>query len=221
MNQFLLLLDKFIRVLFWGMISYFTYLIFLITIQYFPIDFDTAFLRIKQDEIILKHYQIAFFTHVYTSIFVLILGLFQISNWFRKKFTKWHKLMGKFYIGLILLAASPSGLLIGYYANGGWISQIGFMLLALFWFYFTFQAYLFTRKRDFVRHRKFMYRSFALTLSAITLRLLKVGVVEIWGLPPMDITRIIAWAGWLVNLILVEILFFIEKSRLKKLKSLV
>ena len=216
MSQFLLLLDKFFRLLFWGMIGYFTYLMLQITIQYVPIDFDTAFLRIKQDEIILKHYQIAFFIHVYTSIFVLILGLFQISNWFRKKYTKWHKLMGYFYIGLILLAASPSGLLIGYYANGGWVSQFGFMLLAILWFYFTLQAFRYVLKKDFVNHRKFMYRSFALTLSAITLRLLKLGIIKAWALPPMDTTRLIAWGGWGLNLLLLELLFILEKRHRKK-----
>jgi uncharacterized membrane protein YozB (DUF420 family) len=177
----------------------------LITLQYIPIDFDVAFLRIKQDIIGLKHYQIAFFTHVYTSIFVLLLGLFQFSASLRKNFPTIHRTIGKSYVILILLLASPSGLVIGYYANGGLISQLGFMTLAILWFVFTLMAFNYARKREFKKHRIFMLRSFALTLSAISLRLLKFGIVGLWELPPMDVTRIIAWGGWCLNLVLIEL----------------
>lgn len=53
-------------------LSYFTYSMILITLQYVPIKFDEAFLNVKEDVIIYKHYQIAFFSHVFTSIFVLL-----------------------------------------------------------------------------------------------------------------------------------------------------
>jgi hypothetical protein len=49
-----------------------------------------------------------------------------------------------------------------------------------------------------------MLRSYALTLSAVTLRLWKWGIVAVFAPPPMDTYRLVAWLGWLGNLLLVE-----------------
>ncbi len=199
------------KVLFYTFLVYFSYLMILITAQYVPIDFDVAFLRIKQKEIALPHYQIAFFTHVYTSIFVLLIGLLQFSRTLRNQFKKLHRNLGKTYVLLILVFAAPSGLLMGYYANGGINAQLGFIILAVIWFIFTYKALIYAKQKDFQKHRVFMHRSFALTLSAISLRLLKWVIVSVWELPPMDTTRIIAWGGWILNLILLEIYLFYKR----------
>jgi hypothetical protein len=51
-----------------------------------------------------------------------------------------------------------------------------------------------------------MYRSYALAVSAITLRLWKVVLVYFFQPNPMDVYEVIAWLGWVPNLILIEIL---------------
>jgi len=181
-------------------LCYFTYLMILITLQYVPIDFGAAFLAVKEEEIKLTHYQIAFFTHVYTSIFVLIFGIIQFSPYIRNKFAPLHRGLGKAYVLLVLLFASPSGLIMGYYGNGGISSQISFCLLALLWFYFTLKAYTSVRKKNYTAHKNYMILSYALTLSAISLRLFKWILSNTLELPPMDMYRIVSWAGWLFNL---------------------
>lgn len=181
-------------------LCYFTYLMILITLQYIPIDFGAAFLGVKEEEIKLTHYQIAFFTHVYTSIFVLIFGITQFSVYIRNKFAPLHRGLGKAYVLLVLLFAAPSGLIMGYYGNGGISSQISFCLLAVLWFWFTLKAYTSIRKRNFVAHRNYMILSYALTLSAISLRLFKWILSNTLELPPMDMYRIVSWAGWVFNL---------------------
>jgi len=181
-------------------LCYFTYLMALITLQYVPIDFSAAFLAVKEEEIKLTHYQIAFFTHVYTSIFVLIFGITQFSVYIRTKFAPLHRTLGKAYVALILLFAAPSGLIMGYYGNGGISSQISFCLLAVLWFWFTLKAYTSIRKRNFIAHKNYMILSYALTLSAISLRLFKWILSNTLELPPMDMYRIVSWAGWLFNL---------------------
>lgn len=196
-------------------IAYFSYLMVLITIQYIPVNFNVAFLQIKQDEIQHFHYQLAFFIHVYTSIFVLIIGLFQFSNRIRTAYTRVHRATGKIYIGIILFLSGPSGLIMGYYANGGWFTQISFCFLAMLWMFFTYMAYSHIRKGNIKLHRNFMYRSYALTLSAISLRLFKWAIVTVFELPPMDTYYIVAWAGWLVNLGIAEVLILSQQSLLK------
>jgi uncharacterized membrane protein len=189
-------------------LGYFIYLMILITWQYVPIDFKAAFLAVKEEEIALPYYQVAFFSHVYTSILVLIIGAFQFSNWLRTKYSALHKNLGKIYITLILLVASPSGLIMAVHANGGTYSKLSFILQAVLWFAFTYLAYKHVRNKNWNKHRDFMIRSFALTLSAISLRLFKWMIVHTWELPPMDTYKIVAWAGWGINLIIAEIYIY-------------
>lgn len=183
----------------------------LITLQYIPINFKVAFLNLKEQEIKLKHYQISFFSHVYTSIIVLILGITQFSKTLRFQFPKPHRILGKVYIFLVLFIASPSGLIMAFYANGGIYSKISFSLQAILWFYFTYKAFTFALNKDWEKHKHFMLRSYALTLSAISLRLFKWGIVSILELPPMDTYKIVSWLGWLVNIIIIEI-YILQKT---------
>ena len=192
-------------------LGYFGYLMVLITAQYFPLDFDVAFLKVKQDEIQLSHYQISFFTHVYTSILTLLLGFFQFSKTLRNKYPIVHRNIGKLYIGIIVLLAGPSGLVMGYHANGGIYSQISFCLLAVLWIYFSVMAYVYARKKNWTLHKNFIYRSYALTLSAISLRLFKWVIVGAFELPPMDTYKIVSWLGWIVNLVIAELLIRFKK----------
>jgi len=149
--------------------AFFCVLMFQITLQYFPIDFDVAFLRIKQQYIHFTHYKIAFYIHVTFSVFSLFAGFTQFSRKIRMQYTKVHKTVGWMYLVSVVLLAAPSGLIIGYYANGGFWSQFAFCLLAIGWFWFTLKAFLNIKQGDCHKHQIFMIRSFALTLSAFTI----------------------------------------------------
>jgi uncharacterized membrane protein len=185
---------------------YFIYLLLLITVQYIPINNDVAFLNLKQEEIKLTHYRIAFFSHVYSSILVIAFGVSQFSRTIKNRFPTIHRLNGKAYILLILLVSGPSGLIMSYYANGGLLAQISFSILSILWIYFTLQAFLFVKKGNYRKHRDFMIRSYALTLSAISLRLFKFGIVYFFELPPMDTYKIVSILGWTVNLAIAELI---------------
>jgi hypothetical protein len=51
-------------------------------------------------------------------------------------------------------------------------------------------------------------------LSALTLRAWKYGITNSIALPPMDVYRVVAWLGWVGNLIVAEVI--IRKNRYKK-----
>lgn len=192
--------------------AYFTWLMVLITAQYVPIDFKAAFLNVKDDVIDLKHYQWAFFLHVYTSIFVLVLGVFQFLPKLRKSIPVVHRLVGKVYIVLILFVAGPSGLIMGYYANGGWVAQSSFLLLSILWVYFTYLGFNAAKNKNWSKHQKWMIFSYALTLSAISLRLFKWLIANTLELPPMDMYRIVAWLSWTVNMLVAYLIINHKKQ---------
>lgn len=207
-----------LKIILYSSLIYFIYLLFLITIQYIPINYEVAFLNIKQEEIKLPYYKVAFFSHVYSSILIIILGLTQFSKTIRNQFSFIHRLNGKAYVFLTLVIASPTGLIMAYHANGGFIAQISFAILSVLWFVFTLKAFLFIKKGNFQKHKNFMIRSYALTLSAITLRLYKYAIVSIFELPPIDTYKIVSILGWVVNLAIAEMI--IRKTiPFKKLKK--
>jgi hypothetical protein len=201
------------KYLLWISYAYFSFLLLLITLQYIPYNTDVAFLRIKQDVIGLTYYKIAFFTHVYTSIFLMVLGAFQFLFPVTVKTKKWHRLSGRLYALLIVFFSGPSGLIMAYHANGGFISQISFIILSLLWIFFTGLAAFYAFKRNIIAHKKFALRSFALTLSAISLRLFKYLIVFFFHPQPMDAYRIVAWLGWSFNLLLVEVIIYWKYSK--------
>lgn len=179
-----------------------------IMLQYVPINTDVAFLRIKQDYIRLPHYPIAFFIHVFSSIFVLFAGFTQFSRTIRRKYFWLHKYSGWIYVIITVFLAAPSGLIIGIYANGGIWSQVAFCLLGIFWFGFTVISMFKLRQKDIIGHQQWILRSFALALSAITLRAWKYALVAIFHPRPMDVYQIVAWLGWVLNLVIIEIYIY-------------
>lgn len=199
----------------YGLLLFFAWLMLLITWQYVPARPDVAFLRVKQEVAGLWYYQLAFFTHVYSSIFVLLAGMLQFSSLLRRRFPAVHRWSGRVYIALILLLAGPSGLLMGYYGNGGWIAQTAFCLLALCWLWFTFMGWRTAVKGHIDAHRRWMYRSYALTLSAISLRLWKWGLVLLFAPKPMEVYRLVAWLGWVGNLLVAEWMIYRYLSKKK------
>jgi hypothetical protein len=175
-----------------------------ITLQYIPLDTDVAFLRIKQEYAVRPYYQWAFFIHAYTAILVLAAGFTQFSGRLRRTRPEIHRVSGYLYLVITLFLAGPSGLVIGVHANGGFWSQVAFCTLAILWIAFSAMAWHTARKKRWNRHRDFMIRSFALALSAITLRIWKYVLVALFEPRPMDVYRIIAWLGWVLNLLIAE-----------------
>jgi hypothetical protein len=186
--------------------AYFFLLMLKITLEYIPVKREVSFLKIKQTEVSKRpEYLYFFYAHVYTSIFVLLSGFLAIL---RKDFgiKNFHKNIGKFYIFLILIFAAPSGIYMGIFANGGIYSKISFVILGCLWWFSTFKAYQLAQQKKFKEHKQWMWRSFALSLSAITLRMWKVIIVYLFHPNPMDVYQIIAWLGWIPNLLLIEYL---------------
>ena len=199
------------------LLAFFSFLILRIIFIYIPVKNDAGFLQLKQEYIHITEWRVAFFTHVFTSILVLVAGFTQFSKKFLKQQPKLHRTVGYVYVINILMVTGPSGLLMSFYANGGVSSQTAFVLLSVLWMGFTAMALYKAIKKDFKAHRIFMIRSFALTLSAITLRCWKVLLVNFTDIQPMDRYRIIAWLGWTLNLIIAEWIIYKYFNRKKQL----
>ncbi|WP_073417220.1 DUF2306 domain-containing protein [Flavobacterium defluvii] len=206
---------QFSLILIWTILfSYFFILMLKLTLQYIPLKSDAAFLQIKQTEVSeIPYYIVFFYIHVYSAIFVLFSGFFQFSDSLLKKNPSIHRNFGKLYVFVILFLSAPSGLFIGFFANGGFYSKISFVALSLFWFYFTLKGFLYIKNKNIPQHRAFLMRSFALTFSAVTLRFWKVILAYLFHPAPMDLYQIIAWLGWVPNLLIVEYYLYHQSKK--------
>lgn len=180
------------------------YLMILIILQYIPYNTDVGFLRIKQSYISISTWRWAFFVHVYSSLFVLLAGFSQFNVSLRLNRPSLHRKLGYIYVLNVLCITGPASLIMGFYANGGPTSQIAFVLLSVLWLFFTAKALIKAKQNQFTSHRNFMIRSYALTLSAITLRGWKYLISNTTDIHPMHIYQIVAWLGWGLNLIVAE-----------------
>ncbi|MEP6700761.1 MAG: DUF2306 domain-containing protein [Bacteroidota bacterium] len=178
---------------------------------YIPYNTDVGFLRIKQQYISIDHWRIAFFIHIYASMWVLFAGFTQFSKKLLRNKPRLHRILGYIYVADVLLITGPAGLVMGFYANGGLFSRIAFVSLAILWIFFTATALIKAKQKNFKAHRIYMIRSYALTLSALTLRAWKYGITNAMSIPPMDVYRVVAWLGWVGNLIVAE--WIIRKSK--------
>lgn len=195
-------------------LAFFGWLMLRITLEYWPIRSDAAFLQIKQQYLGIRHWEIAFWIHVFTSMPALLAGFTQFAPRLLLSFPKVHRLMGRVYVFTVCFVTGPASLVMAFYANGGITSRIAFVILAVLWLFTTAMGWRLAVQRDWRKHREWMIRSYALTLSAITLRVWKYLIVFAFEPPPMDVYRLVAWLGFVPNVLFAE--WWIRRSRKKK-----
>jgi len=186
------------------LLSIFFVLMARITLQYIPVRTDAAFLQIKQEYVHITPWLIAFYIHVFTSMFVLAAGFTQFSAGILDRYKAVHRMAGKCYVFIVLFISGPASFVMALLANGGITARIAFTCLSFLWMYCTLKAWQTVRVRNYDLHRDWMYRSYALTLSAVTLRGWKWLIVALFHLHPMDAYRIVAWLGFVPNLLVAE-----------------
>lgn len=185
-----------------------------VTAKYLSFETNINFLLVKGELIFDSIWRPTFYIHVISGILIIAAGPLQFIPYIRKKSMLLHKVLGRIYAYGILGFAGPTGLIMAFYAEGGTSSTIAFLIMGTLWMLTTFLAIKAIINKDIVGHQKWMYRSFALSAAAVTLRLL---------VPIMSITHwfdeqfIIvstAWLSWMINLGIAE-LIIIQKFHQK------
>lgn len=182
-------------------------------LQYTRLDDHAGFLQFKQDWLNDRVWKAAFYIHVFTCFLCLFAGLTQFSTYLQRRQKKTHRLLGKIYVFNILLINVPVGMILAVNANGGLVSKVAFSLLGILWCYFTAMAWVYARRKQFIQHRHFMIRSYALTLSALTLRLWKPVLLSLTSLDTYTIYQVDAWLGFGLNLLIAEWIIWREKHQ--------
>lgn len=137
-------------------------------------------------------------THAASASVALIVGPWQFLKSFQSSRKRWHRRIGWVYM-IAVLIGWISSVPVAIHAQAGPVSQAGFLALGAAWITTTSLGLLTAINRQFADHRRWMIRSYALTASAITLRImLPISVVS--GVPFKYAYPVIAWACWVFNL---------------------
>lgn len=199
-------MQKLIFRLGWGAMAGAAAFLFVITAMYFSFRSDINFLLTKQDVVFNVFWRSAFYIHIAGGMVALIIAPFQFLKPLRRKKMALHRKLGKTYIGSILFLAGPSGLFMAFYAEGGWLSSLGFLIMSTLWLWTTFKAYETVRNRDINGHIRWITRSVALTMAAVTLRLYVPIASAGLHWDHLFVVESSAWVSWMPNLIFAEIL---------------
>ncbi len=132
----------------------------------------------------------------------LILGPWQFLPALRRKAPTAHRWTGRLYV-LCCLVSGCAALVLSQQTHTGLNSQIGFVLLATLWRITTLIGLRRSYDRDFVAHRQWMIRSFALTLAAVTLRF-DLPLSQALEIPFHVAYPIISYACWVPNILIAE-----------------
>ncbi|MBB5084084.1 DUF2306 domain-containing protein [Nonomuraea endophytica] len=156
--------------------------------------------------------------HIFTALVALVLGPLQFIPAIRARGGV-HRTIGRCYLlaGVLpsALTAIPVALL-----SGRLITQIGLVIPAVLWLVTGALAVRAARRRDFARHRNWMTRNYALTFLAVTSRVL-VPLILLVQVPfsgtaaanAQSVIPIGQALGWIVNLVVAEILIRRSRSR--------
>ncbi len=146
-------------------------------------------------------------SHAVASVLALCLGLLPFLAWTRS--AKIHARLGRLYALSVLLGAATS-IPMALMAEGGTLSRLAFLLQGALWLVTIGLAIFYARRKQFGLHRRAMIRNYALTYSAVGLRLLLHGL-QAAGLSFMEIYPLLAWT-WVMGLAIAEWWIWYEKN---------
>jgi uncharacterized membrane protein len=146
----------------------------------------------------------AMWLHIAASAWALAAGPWQFSLRLRQRALGLHRWLGRSYVAAVVVGG-VSAIALAPGAQTGVVAGAGFGLLGVLWVAFTIVALVKIRAGDVTSHRRWMTRSFALTLAAVTLRVYLPSAFAA-GVPFTTSYPVIAWLCWVPNLIVAELL---------------
>ena len=119
---------------------------------------------------------------------------------------------------MAVVISGASGLWLAVTTEAGPVAALGFGLLAVLWLGTTIAGIRLAMGGDRIAHRRWMIRSVALTLAAVTLR------IQIPASMMLDISfdtayPAIAWLCWVPNLIVAELVLRWPRRPVARLRS--
>lgn len=141
-----------------------------------------------------------FLAHTFGGGLALILVPLQLFT--AQRYRLAHVIFGRAYVACILLS-SIGGYYMAWDAFGGLSSTLALSILATLWWGTTLIAVGYAIKGNIRQHRRWMLRSAALTVAAVTLRLTSPIFHGLFD--PVTAQQGLYWSCWIINLVIIEL----------------
>ena len=105
--------------------------------------------------------------HTLAGIFALVIGPFNFSSRIRQRHLKFHRVLGRIYIISVFIGAAT-----GVALASGRPGLPGTSMQAAAWIVCTTAAFITARNRQIIQHRQWMARSYAVTFTFVSSRVL-------------------------------------------------
>ena len=202
------------RIAFWLLVVLFFKVLVMIVYEYrnyFPASFESNFL-FGREEIFFGTYRFAFYTHIISGPFCLLIAAFLMFSGKRKSLRNWHRRMGKTLAYLVLLVMLPSGFVMATQALTGPIAGAAFFVLTFATALCVSIASWHASQRRFAIHQVWATRSFILLCSPMLLRLMT-GATIVLDIDNAWTYRFAAWSSWSIPLAIFEIRRLLQRHR--------
>jgi Predicted membrane protein (DUF2306) len=139
--------------------------------------------------------------HITCGLVAIFTGPTQIFEYFRVKNIVLHKRIGYMYTISVALSGL-AGMVISFYAMGGWLSKAGLFALSLTWLStLSYGIYAILRKNIQV-HKYWLHINYGVTFAAVTQRLLLL-FGQLMGVEFITLYTFTNWVSWIFNVVVV------------------
>ena len=105
--------------------------------------------------------------HTLSGVIALVAGAMQFSSRLRRRHLKFHRVLGRIYVVSVFIGA-PTGIALA----AGRPGMPGTSMQAAAWMVCTTAAFIAARNRQIAQHRQWMVRSYAVTFTFVSSRVL-------------------------------------------------
>ncbi|GAA3988470.1 DUF2306 domain-containing protein [Allokutzneria multivorans] len=155
-------------------------------------------------------------SHIIFGSIAMVTCCLQIWPWLRQRNLALHRRLGRVYVFAGVLPAGLLGFVVGVNTPFGPVAMASHVILSTLWLGTTAMGIITARKRRMAEHRRWMIRSFALTMSIITNRLwsalaaaaLEPQIATTFGGSEIAFMHAIgslsSWLGWTIPLLVAQ-----------------
>ncbi|QDU44469.1 hypothetical protein Mal52_29510 [Symmachiella dynata] len=172
--------------------------------DYVPPDFHADFL-FGREPYFYGSYAWAFYVHIFAGPVTLVLGVILLSNRFRLRFPRWHRILGRVQAVCVLFFLAPSGLWMARWAMTGAMAGSSFAMLSIATGLCVALGWRAAVQRRFAVHQRWMQRCFVLLCSAVVIRVMG-GLTIVTAADAPWIYPLSSWLSWTVPLLIYETL---------------
>lgn len=151
--------------------------------------------------------------HVAGGLTCLVSSLLQYSGVLLKRALWLHRYLGRIYALSIITLVFPTGVALSFVAKGGLSGTIGFLILSAGTLATLLLGMVAIYKKNLRSHQVWISRSFALVTTAITFRILQIGLAQ-FNLSDEKVYQSALWLSLIVNVALCE--YYLLKTKTQR-----